>query len=200
MKTIQVRIEKLIRCILILFCIFVILVSLVEPFLVSDTKPVFCLAAAVVYSFMLFGFYSFCKSRPENFLNKAVYAAIFFAFALQLIIVFQMQVVPRVDLSHIYDQCMEMLENDTVYLTDQDYFGFYTNNIPLCIVIYWVFRAACALGFQNYRIAGGIFNVILMLEVYLLSWRMLKRLANMRTASFVMFFILTNPVYYAFSS
>lgn len=119
---------------------------------------------------------------------------------LQLLIACHMKLVPKTDLSHVYDQCVTMLENNSLILSDSSYFGFYLNNIPITILIYWVFRTGNTFGCSDYRLLGGIFNVILLSVTYLSANYMLKCYVSKRTQTLVMFFLLTNPIYYAYAS
>ena len=80
-----------------------------------------------------------------------------------IIEIFSLQLQPNVDLSHIIEQSLDMLEEGTHEFTNEDYFSFYTNNIPIAIIIYWVFyigKIIMGEAFQ-YSIVGGLFNVIM---------------------------------------
>ena len=55
-----------------------------------------------------------------------------------------------------------MVETGKISFGESKYFAYNTNNIPLAIVIYYVFRMAAFTG-MDYRIAGGLFNVLLIL-------------------------------------
>lgn len=200
MDKFKASMETLLRWLLILFAGFVVMISFAEPLISYDNHMGFMLLALVCYSALLYCVFRLCQKLPEIYLIRGIRIGIILALIIQLVIVFQIQVIPQFDLSHIYDQCMKMFKEQTVEFTHEKYFGFYTNNIPLAILIYWVFRFGRFLGCTNYRIVGGVFNVLLLSEVYILTWHMFKKITNTRVAAFVMFLLLTNPMYYAFAS
>lgn len=192
--------ERCIYCVLILVSAFLFLTSVAEPWLYHDNNGLLTVFFAILFALsficIIFGIWKL----PDTVICSGIWIGIFFVFFIQLYIVFHMQLVPKVDLSHIYDQCVEMLETGNAQITDIHYFGLNTNNIPVTIVIYWVFRFFHAMGLENYRIAGGIFNVFLLLMVYIFSFLILKRLTTMRVTAAVMLLLLVNPAFYAYAS
>lgn len=199
MMKLQYNIIRIAQYFLILFAIFVVTVSFFEPQIYHDTDLKFILIGLVLYGLLLYGIYRLCMRLPEKSLTYFTYLLIIITFLTQLFIVFKMQVTPKVDLKHIYKQTMDMFEADTAKFTNEKYFSFYTNNIPLAIVIYWIFYLAKLIGITNYRLAGGIFNVLLLFIVYVSTYKILKRITNIRITCFVMFLVLTNPVFYAYA-
>ena len=110
----------------------------------------------------------------ERTLYYLTIAGIFAAVIVQTYIVFHMRLVPEVDLNHIYDYCVDMVETGKISFGESKYFAYNTNNIPLAIVIYYVFRMAAFTG-MDYRIAGGLFNVLLILVMYVSAFLILKK-------------------------
>ncbi len=192
--------EQCVYSVLILSAVFLILASAVEPWMYHDVPGGLTIFLAVFLAFFLFYVTPYIWKLPETCIRFGIWAGILSAFLLQLYIVFHMQLVPRVDLSHIYDQCVEMLETGNTQLTDVKYFSFNTNNIPIAIVLYWVFRFFRGLGLENYRLAGGIFHVVLLFFIYVAAYLILKRIADIQTVAAVMFILLLNPAFYAYAS
>lgn len=192
--------EQCVYSVLILVSIFLIFVSTVEPWVYRDTDGTLTILFAVFLAVFLF----YTIPRIWKFSDTSIYfgicAGIFLGFLLQLYIAFHMQLNPKVDLSHIYDQCVEMLNTGTTRLTDVKYFSFNTNNIPITIVLYWVFRFSRDLGIDNERLAGGIFNVVLLFFIYVMVFLILKRITDIKAVAAVMLLLLVNPVFYAYAS
>lgn len=191
--------EQSIYGILICVSVFLIAVSVLEPWVYHDTNgylTVFLAAVfAVAFGCMLCGI----RKLPDSVLCRSIWVGIVVSLLIQLYIVFHMQLIPKVDLSHIYKQCVKMLETGSAQITNTKYFGFNTNNIPITILLYWVFRFSDSLGFSNYRLAGGIFNVLLLFVSYVLIFLMLKKNTSMRAAAAVMLLVLANPAFYAYA-
>ena len=135
----------------------------------------------------------------DKMLRIIILSGILATFCIQIYIVFHMKLIPKVDLSHIYDQNIVMVTQKIVKFTDKEYFGFNTNNIPIAIIIYWVFRFANSLGCTDYRLAGGIFNVFMLLFFYCFSYGVLRKLTSIRITAVLMIFLLVNPMLYAYA-
>lgn len=191
--------EKLLYPVLIVFSVFLLLASLAEPWVYKDVQGALTIRCAILFSLAFIGGMSCIRRLSGRGVRLAVWAGIGLAFLIQLWIVSQMQLDPAVDLIHVYRQCMEMLRTGDPRITDMEYFGFNTNNIPITIVLYWVFRFFGALGLENYRLAGGIFNVSLLALVYVLCWLILKKATTERAAAAAMALLLANPAFYAYA-
>ena len=92
-----------------------------------------------------------------------------------------------------------MVETGKISFGESKYFAYNTNNIPLAIVIYYVFRMASFAG-MDYRIAAGLFNVLLILVMYVSAFLILKKVTTIRTTAVYMALLLTNPSFYAYAS
>jgi len=202
------KITDILKVILVLFSGCVAFASLIAPSLVPEVIPESYLSVdykwmvlfAIIYCLVLCGVFYLCKMMPELKLKYLMYAMIMFAFWVQIVIVIHMKVIPKVDLKHIYNQVIDMLELNTMKFTNEKYFSFYTNNIPIGIVVYWIFRIAETIGFTDYRLVGGIFNVFMILIIYIFAYKLLRRMTNERVSFIVMFVVLTNPIFYAYAS
>ncbi|MBR1407907.1 MAG: hypothetical protein IJ573_03295 [Clostridia bacterium] len=119
---------------------------------------------------------------------------------LEFHIAFKMRLLPTVDLSHIIDEAGYLLDEGLHEFTDQAYFGSCTNNIPLGILIYWVFKTGRVIGANDDLLTGGLWNVLLLLWMYVNAYRILIRVTKKETAIYVMLFVLANPVCIAYAS
>lgn len=158
------------------------------------------LICAAVYLAVFLAVLFAVQRFPEKGLVVLGYVMIACAAAAQLYIADQMQLLPEIDLFFTIDQNKAMVEEGLHAFTNRAYFGVYTNNIPLTIVIYWVFRLAKTLGFHNYELAGGIFNVGMNLLTYMAGYGIIRRVTSERPAFLLLVVFLTNPALYAYAS
>lgn len=110
--------EKATYYIVALAAVFVVLGSIAEPKIVRDVSVQKTFLIALCYGLLTVCIIMLSLKLSENMLKKMVYAGIIIAFMVQLVIVFQMQLVPKVDLSHIYETSVKMLETDSVKITN----------------------------------------------------------------------------------
>lgn len=192
-------IEKITYCFVIIAALFVILASLVEPIVVKDVNIIKVLLVLICYIALFVGILELSRKLSESVLSHLIIAGIILASIVQIYIVFHMQLVPKVDLIHIYDQCVDMVESGKTSFAGSEYFAYNTNNIPLAIVIYYVFRVAAFVG-VDFRIAGGLFNVLFILIMYVAAFFILKKVTTVRTSFVYMAVLLTNPAFYAYAS
>lgn len=122
------------------------------------------------------------------------------AFCVQVYIAHEMQLMPDVDLKYIREQNRFMVENGLHQFTDEAYFAANTNNIGLAIIIYWVFRIARLCGLANCELAGGLFNVCMNMLTYICAYRIVRRYSSSRVATVFLFYLVSNPVLYAYAS
>lgn len=191
-------IEKITYYFVIAAALFVILVSFVEPVIMKDVSIIKVLLMLICYAVLLMGVLALSRRLSEKTLGYLIIAEIFLAAVVQMYIVFHMQLVPKVDLNHIYKQCVDMVETGKHTFSGSKYFAYNTNNIPLAIVIYYVFRIAAFIG-VDYRIAGGMFNVLLIFIMYVAAFLILKKVTTIRTTVVYMALLLTNPAFYVYA-
>ena len=182
-------IEKITYCFVIIAALFVSFVSFVEPLVMKDINITKVILVLLCYAAVFAGSLTLFRRLSERTLYYLTIAGIFAAVIVQTYIVFHMRLVPEVDLNHIYDYCVDMVETGKISFGESKYFAYNTNNIPLAIVIYYV-----------YRIAAGLFNVLLILVMYVSAFLILKKVTTIRTTAVYMALLLTNPSFYAYAS
>ena len=192
-------IEKITYCFVIIAALFVSFVSFVEPLVMKDINITKVILVLLCYAAVFAGSLTLFRQLSERVLYYLIIAGIFAAVIVQIYIVFHMRLVPKVDLNHIYDYCVDMVETGKISFGESKYFAYNTNNIPLAIVIYYVFRMAAFTG-MDYRIAAGLFNVLLILVMYVSAFLILKKVTTIRTTAVYMALLLTNPSFYAYAS
>lgn len=137
---------------------------------------------------------------PDRMLSVLVAAMLVCACLIQIYIVHEIQVRPSTDLSNIINQNRELIKNGEHLFTDVEYYSLYSNNIPLAIVIYWVYWIADILGRTDYEFAGGLFNVAMNMLTYICSYRIVRRYRGHRTSVIFLFFLITNLTLYGYAS
>ena len=160
----------------------------------------FTLLLTMVYAILFIALTISVHRISDKVLNIISWIMIATAACFQIYIVVEIQVTPNVDLSYVIQQSKDMLEKGTHYFTDRDYFSINTNNIPLAILIYWVFSVGKAVGMTNYELVGGLFNVFMNLLTYIFGYLSVKRISNKKVSFLLLTFLVTNPVLYAYAS
>lgn len=154
----------------------------------------------IVYLVVLAILYRMLHHLSDRMLSILAGMLIAAAVVIQVYIAASMQVVPDTDLISIIEQNRELVESGEHFFSDKEYFSINTNNIPLGIVIYWVFRITALLGCHNYELAGGLFNVGMNLLTYLAGYGIARQIASHRTAVIFLFILVSNPTLYAYAS
>lgn len=140
------------------------------------------------------------RHLPERVLSILTIWMLIGVFCVQVHIAYKMQVRPDVDLKYIIEQNEALVANGEHIFTDRSYFAFYTNNIGIAIVVYWVYRVAWLCGLHNCALAGGLFNVCMNMLTYICAYRIVRRFCSKRVSVLFLFLLVTNPVLYAYAS
>ena len=193
---------KLIVLFLSLFSACCVLVSLIFPYFkmyeeISIGGTLIAFVATIAYAVCLFRVSQLISLKV---LKGIIAGLVFLVSVCQLLIVFNMQLVPKVDLVHIYEQVMKMFENNSKAITDIDYFGYFPNNIPVTILVYWVFRFGKAIGITNYRLTGGLFNVLCIWISWFYLYRLAKEKHSQKNALLYMSILVINLLFLAYAS
>ena len=161
---------------------------------------VFAVSAVLLILIVLYRVFLLEKMSPLA-IDILSYSLIAAAFLFQMYIAYTVRLTPQVDLSYVYDEALYMVSHGTTTMAQNlDELLFYPNNVPITILIYWVFRVAIKIGWTDFRFIGGFFNVCCLLIMYILVYRIAHFHTSKKNAAAVLFFFLLNPVYYAYAS
>ena len=138
--------------------------------------------------------------RSAQFSVRLTKAAMLVALVAQLCVVRGLEVTSLLDLSWIIKQCEQNLSAGTATFDIKSYFGLYPNNVPLCIIIYWLARAAGRLGITDVCLVGGLANVAMLQIAYRAFYATLRLYTDDRSASCTTLFLLMNPLFYVYAS
>lgn len=197
-------IEKTAVVFLLSFCAFVMLASfadaVIRPDHVTLLQYIFGILTVGIGVFVIYILGSRLSEKNLKKLTGIISAAVFFAYIIEI---FAVQVQPKVDLSHIISQSMDMLERGTHEFTNERYFSFYTNNIPAAIIVYWIFYIGKMLFGEaiNYSIVGGAFNVVMIWMGILCFFALIDKVTHSyKTAFFYKMLMVFNPMFFVYAS
>ena len=120
-------IEKITYCFVIIAALFVSFVSFVEPLVMKDINITKVILVLLCYAAVFAGSLTLFRRLSERTLYYLTIAGIFAAVIVQTYIVFHMRLVPEVDLNHIYDYCVDMVETGKISFGESKYFAYNTN-------------------------------------------------------------------------
>ena len=194
--------EKLCAVILFLFGLYIAVFSFTGQGWSDTVSAAFIAAGAAICLALLALWAAVCRRWDERFLFRLLLVLWFLCVEAQVLIALKMQVDPDVDLVHIYKQVVSMVKHHTDVFGDTGYFQFYTNNIPVGMLLYRVFLAASKLMGHPvpYRLVGGLFNVAMIWLAFFFIYQILRLMCPVRTRIFTMGVLLLNPVFYAYAS
>ncbi len=109
------------------------------------------------------GFYLLCEKCPRKPLKLIFAGIVLLVFCGYLYEIYKVQLEPKVDLSHIIKELNDMVAKKHLLISDKKYFGFYTNNIPLTILLYYVAVLGSRIMGSSYdlQVVGSVFNVLM---------------------------------------
>lgn len=165
----------------------------------EDYSESMMLGMAAAYVILLAIAVVVIRHLPERALAVAAVLMLAGFAIVQVYLVHEMQLRPADDISFIMDQAIDMVESGEHFFTDRSHFRTYTNNIPIAMIVYWVYRAAHALGSTSYEWAGGLFNAIMNTLTYVCAYRIARRYCSRRTAVLFLFLLVSNPTLYAYA-
>ncbi|MBQ9166349.1 MAG: hypothetical protein IJX71_05435 [Oscillospiraceae bacterium] len=118
----------------------------------------------------------------------------------------QLMVIPQYDLNSLQREAIGMVErsNDGYTSTElfdgNSYFSRYSAQIPVTILLYWVYKAGNMLGWANYSLIGGVFNSISIALAALGSFFLVRDKSTVQNALVVLMLFFTNPIFYLYAS
>jgi hypothetical protein len=186
----------------LLFSSFLLAVALRRLFLEegADTLLLLVCAGMVVFVGLWVLLVRLIESHPARFGVRLTKMAMLAALLVQLLVVWGLQVTSLLDLSWIVKQCEQCLSVGVATFDIKSYFGLYPNNVPLCIIIYWLARGARYLGVTDILIVGGLANVAMLQVAYHAFFATLRLYTDDRSASCTTLFLLMNPLFYVYAS
>lgn len=108
-------------------------------------------------------------------------------------------VIPSYDLSHVQRELMLMMENGRV-ISNITYFAKYTNQIPLTILLYYIYRLGTIIHVSNLKLFAVIINSLFIAITSLFTYLSVKKLKDSKVALGALLFFVINPIFYMYAS
>lgn len=115
-------------------------------------------------------------------------------------------VIPQYDLNNLQREACLMLEKDFSLFGGKDafsgsfYFSECSAQIPVTILLYWVYKIFYLLGIENYVFAGSLFNCLCIALTALACYFLVKMESNIQNALLVLLVFILNPIFYIYAS
>lgn len=186
----------------LLFSLFLLAVALRRLSLEEGARtllPLLCAGCAVFAGIWML-LIRLIENHSAQFSVRLTKVALLVALVVQLCVVRGLQVTSLLDLSWIIKQCEQNLSTGAVTFDIKSYFGLYPNNVPLCIIVYWLAFGARHLGVTDVLLVGGLANVAMLQVAYRAFYATLRLYTDDRSASCTALFLLMNPLYYVYAS
>lgn len=128
----------------------------------------------------------------------AVILCILFFVALSIFGI-KFTIIPSYDLSHVERELMLMMEDGTV-ISNATYFAKYVNQVPLTILLYYVYRLGMFLHVGNLKLFAVVINSLFMAITAFFTYLSGKKLGGSNLALISLLFFIINPIFYMYAS
>jgi len=108
-------------------------------------------------------------------------------------------IIPAYDLSHVERELMSMMENGKV-ITNVGYFAKYPNQVPLTILLYYIYRLGMLLNFGNLKLFAVIVNSFFISITAFFTYLSIRKIKNCNFALIGLLFFIINPIFYMYTS
>lgn len=108
-------------------------------------------------------------------------------------------IIPSYDLSHIERELMLMMKDGTV-ISNVAYFAKYTNQVPLTVLLYYIYRLGSFLHFGNLKLFAVIANSFFMALTAFFTYLSVRKLKNSDAGLVTLIFFIVNPIFYMYAS
>ena len=198
---------KILLSITALFSIFIAYAALPWPYTLSVDGvavfwiPILPLAITVIWLSMR-KISKLDEARTKKLVTAMISLAIFAQVIIAVTIHFDTNAYAPYDLSVIYQEAVDMIEQGTTKFVSTPlspyYFQFYPHNANLTILLYWVFRIGALAGIERLDMLGEFLNVAAMLSCYISLYSIASHLYTRKKAAYATIFLLMNMSFYVF--
>lgn len=152
-------------------------------------SPVWVVAFALLWGALFTGLYMLCR-RAKNLLEKRekFFLACFFVLLVLTQVFFYWQVAGYAaqDLERVFFGAANYTINGFIEDPYLDYFYKFPNNMPLTILLQFVFRLFYRFGYTNFYIVGALINGVCICLAYLFVYLCARRLYGVRHGFFAL--------------
>lgn len=151
--------------------------------------PAAVLGLAVLWGGLFYGLHWLCRrwgAALEKWERLALPVAFVVIIATQVLFYWQLAAWPTRDFERVFTGAVNFTVNGFIEEPYLDYFYKFPNNMPLTIVLQFVFRAFHRVGFSNFHLIGGAIGVVCALANYLFTYLCCRRLFGVGRAFFAL--------------
>lgn len=166
-----------------------------------DYKPYIVLPVAGVW-FVIFAFiYKIVKRNIEHIENNLLKFGIVFFVILTIVQILLYNVrggYPTRDFANVFTGAYNYTITGKIEDPYLDYFYKYPNNLPITVVLQFIFRIAHKFGIENYFVIGSVFNALCIDLTYLFTFLSVKKIDSTKNAVMailILFFCLPLQTY-----
>lgn len=183
----------------LLISIYILIYSVFSPYSNQkyEFKKIVIIIGTLFLLYIIKILYEYVNNCNENKLNLLIRICFIVIVILQIVFGFSLKAIPGVDFSHIYAEAVAMLDNGTI--TNVSYFGKYPNNIPITIMVYWLFKISSLVGISDFRGVGIVFNISMIDISILYSYFIIYKLKNKKKATIFLILCTLNPLIYLYA-
>lgn len=162
-------------------------------------SPLVIVLGVIVLILFFIAFYSLIKKFSDKCNNIiAVILCVLFFVALS-IFGSKFMIIPSYDLSHVERELILMMENGPI-ISNVGYFAKYTNQVPLTILLYYIYRLGSLIHFGNLKLFAVIINSLFITISALFTYLSVKKLSTSKFGLMALLFFVINPIFYMYAS
>ncbi len=169
-----------------------------------DYKWFVSIPLAIVWLILIYFAFKFI-SKKEEWLNKNTVKALGVFFLIltltQIVVYYFTAGYPSHDLERVFTGAYNYTITGEIQDPYLDYFYKYPNNMPLTIILQFIFRVFYKFGFTNFFVIAAVFNGMTIQIAYLFLFLVVREISNIKFAFFslaVLFLCLPLQTYISF--
>ena len=164
-----------------------------------EINPVIIILGIIVTIGVFIGIKKIIDKISEKKANIIAVICIILFFVSLSIFGNKLTAISTYDLSNIIREAKLMLQNGGKFVTE-DYFSVYSNQVPLTILIYYIFKIGSILNINDLKAFAIIINSLFIAITAFFTYLSVKRLSNYKYALMTLLFFIVNPAFYLYSS
>lgn len=165
----------------------------------EDLKPFILILGTIVMIASFIRIKKYLKKIPEN--KSDIIAIIVSVSFFIMLAVFgnKFSSIPTYDLSNVIKEATYMIHNGGKFVTEE-YFSVYSNQIPITVCIYYIFKLGSIINIENLKSFATIMNSLFISITAFFTYLSVKKLKNHKYGLMTLLFFIVNPAFYLYSS
>lgn len=162
-------------------------------------SPLVIILGVIVLVLFFISVLSLIKKINDKYINIVAGVLCVLFFVALSVFGSKFTIIPSYDLSHVERELMLMMENGKE-ITNVGYFAKYVNQVPLTIILYYIYRLGAFFHFGNLKIFAVTINSLFIMLSSLFTYLSVKKLSNSKYALITLLFFVINPIFYMYAS